>query len=83
MPNEPPPLAEPFREVSYDTLRTDISLCLQMVDGRVVREAAAREAFSVVAGAIIDTFKARGYRITEPPPAIKHGWPPPSSYLKE
>ena len=77
MPADLEPPLEPRRKVAYDDLRSDISLCLQLLSGRAVREAAAREAFSVVAGAIVATLKAKGYQITAPPPAKPHGWPPP------
>lgn len=74
MPDPVPPATrpEPRRSVLLDDLRTDISLCLQLLAGRVVREAASREAFGVVAGAIVDEFKRRGYEITAPPPARPH-----------
>ena len=83
MPADASPSTDPRCDVSFDDLRSNISICLQLLSCQAVQQAASREAFAVVAGAIVAALKAEGYQITAPPPAKPYGWPPPPSLHSE
>ena len=80
------PEAPPRETVEPATLRTDISVALQMMKGtRTQRDTVTREAFQAIAGYLVEHFVQRGYEVTAPKAAKKHGWPPPgyNPHLKD